>query len=249
LKQKWLNKSFIFEVMNVTLFYERKQLVTPGDLLAEGDYLAGENTYRDNDKIYASIVGLVDYDVRKIHVVALKAFYVPSVEDIVIGKIVEVGTGGWTVDINAPYPAMLRASDVLDRPFKPRTSDLPSIFDVGDLVIAKILAYDRTRDPLLTVSEPGLGKIMRGQLVEITPTKIPRVIGRKGSMISMIKKETACQITIGQNGLILISGKTPEDERLAVMALHKIEEESHTSGLTDRVTEMLRKEKEGVEHA
>jgi exosome complex component RRP4 len=238
----------MFEVKNVPIFYERKQLVTPGDLLAEGDYIAGENTYRDDNKIYASRVGLVDYDVRKVHVVALKAFYVPSVGDTVIGKIVEVSSGGWMVDINAPYLAMLRASDVLDRPFKPRTSDLPSIFDVGDLIIAKIVAYDRTRDPLLTVNEPGLGKIMRGQLVEITPTKIPRVIGRNGSMISMIKRETACQITIGQNGLILISGKTPEDERLAVMAIHKIEEESHTSGLTDRVTEMIKKEKEGVKH-
>jgi len=233
----------------VPIFYEKRQLVTPGDLLAEGNYIASENTYRDDDKIYASRVGFVEYDVRKVHVVALKAFYVPSVGDTVIGKIVEVGTGGWTVDINAPYLAMLRASDVLDRSFRSRTSDLPSIFDVGDLLIAKIVAYDRTRDPLLTVREPGLGKIMRGQLVKITPTKIPRVIGRKGSMVSMIKRETGCQITIGQNGLILISGKTPEDERLAVMALHKIEEESHTSGLTDRVTEMLRKEKEGVEHA
>jgi len=231
------------------IFYERRQLVTPGDLIAEGDYIAGENTYRDNDKIYASRVGLVDYEARSVHVVALKAFYIPSVGDTVIGKVVEVTSGGWMMDINAPYLAMLRASDVLDRPFKPQTSDLPSIFDVGDLVIAKIVAYDRTRDPLLTVREPGLGKIMRGQLVEVTPTKIPRIIGRKGSMISMIKKETACQITIGQNGLILINGKTPEDERLAVMAIHKVEEESHTSGLTDRVTEMLKKEKEGVEHA
>ena len=235
--------------MILPLFYEKRQLVTPGDLLAEDNYIAGDNTYEDNGKIYASRVGLVDYEVRKVYVVALKAFYVPSVEDTVIGKVVEVGTGGWMVDVNAPYPAMLRASDVIDRPFKPRTSDLPSIFDVGDLIIAEIVAYDRTRDPLLTVREPGLGKVMRGQLVEITPTKIPRLIGRKGSMISMIKKETACQITIGQNGLLLISGKTPEDERLAVMAIHKVEEESHTSGLTDRVTEMLRKKKEGVEHA
>lgn len=230
------------------LFYERKQLVTPGDLLAEGGYVAGENTYKDDDKIYASRVGLVDYEARKVHVVALKAFYVPSVGDTVIGKVVEVTSGSWMVDINAPYLARLRASDVMDRPFKPRINDLPSIFDVGDLIIAKIVAYDRTQDPLLTVREPGLGKIMRGQLVEITPTKIPRLIGRKGSMVSMIKRETACQITIGQNGLLLISGKTPEDERLAVMAIHKIEEESHTSGLTDRVTEMLRKKKEGVEH-
>ena len=121
-----------------------------------------------------------------------------------------------------------------------------SIFDVGDLIIANVLSSDRTRDPLLTVREPGLGKVMRGQLVEITPTKVPRVIGRKGSMVSIIKKETGCQITIGQNGFILVSGKTPQDEQLAIMALYKIENESHTSGLTDRVTEMLENKKEGI---
>jgi exosome complex component RRP4 len=118
---------------------------------------------------------------------------------------------------------------------------------VGDLIIAKVVAYDRTRDPLLTVREPGLGKIMRGQLIEVTPTKIPRVIGRQGSMVGMIKKETGCQLTIGQNGWILISGRSPEDERLAIMALRKIEAESHTSGLTDRVTEMIKKERKAVE--
>lgn len=227
-------------------FYERRQLVTPGDLLAEDDYVAGENTYKDGGKIYATRVGLVDYEDRKVHVVALKAFYIPYVGDMVIGKVVEVGLSGWMVNVKAPYPALLRASDVLDRPFRPQEDDLPSIFDVGDLIIAKIVAYDRTRDPLLTVREPGLGKITRGQIVEITPTKIPRVIGRKGSMINMLKQETGCHVTIGQNGLIFVSGKTPEDERLAVMAIRKIEQEAHTSRLTDRVTEMIRREKGGV---
>jgi len=168
---------------------------------------------------------------------------VPMVEDTVIGKVVEVTLGGWVVDIRAPYLAMLRASDALERPFKPQKDDLPSLFDAGDMLIAKIVAYDRTRDPLLTVLERGLGKITRGQIIEITPTKIPRVIGKQGSMISMLKQETGCQITIGQNGRILISGKSPEDERLAVMAIRKIEQEAHTTGLTDRVTEMLKKEK------
>jgi exosome complex RNA-binding protein Rrp4 len=41
----------------------------------------------------------------------------------------------------------------------------------------------------------------------------------------------------------LITGKTLEDEQLAMMAIHKIEEESHTSGLTDRITQMLKQEK------
>jgi exosome complex component RRP4 len=66
-------------------------------------------------------------------------------------------------------------------------------------------------------------------------------------MVGMIKKETGGQLTIGQNGWILISGRSPEDERLAIMALRKIEAESHTSGLTDRVTEMIKKERKSVE--
>ncbi len=229
------------------VFYEKKQLVAPGDLLAEGDYVPGDSTYKENGKIYASRLGLVDYDGRRVHIVALKAFYIPAPGDMVIGKVVETTPGGWVIDIKAPHLARLRASDVVERSFKPETTDLPSIFDVGDLIIANVVAYDRTRDPQLTVREPGLGKIMRGQLFEVTPTKIPRVIGRQGSMVSMIKRETGCQLTIGQNGLILISGRSPKDERLAVMALRKIEAESHTSGLTDQVNEMIKKERKAVE--
>jgi exosome complex component RRP4 len=62
-------------------------------------------------------------------------------------------------------------------------------------------------------------------------------------MITVIKKETGCQVLVGQNGSIVVSGKTPKDERLAIMAIRKIEQEAHTSGLTDRVAEMIRKEK------
>lgn len=224
-------------------FFERRELATPGDLLAEGDYVAGENTYKEDNKIYASRTGLVDYENKKVNVVALRAFYIPRVGDIVIGTVVEVGFSGWTVDINAPYLALLRASDVLSRPFKPQQDDLSQVLDVGDLIIVKIVAYDRTHNPLLTASEPGLGKITRGQIVKIIPTKIPRVIGRKGSMISMIKQETGCHIILGLNGVILITGKNLEDEQLAMMAIHKIDEESHTSGLTDRIAQMIKDEK------
>jgi exosome complex component RRP4 len=225
-------------------FFERRQIVTPGDLLAEGDYIAGENTYKEGNRIYAARIGLVEYEDKKVSVVALRAFYIPRVGDTVIGTVVEVGFSGWTVDINAPYLAILRASDVLNRPFKPQKDDLTEVLDVGDLVVAKIVSYDRTHNPQLSVDEPGLGKITRGQIMKITPTKIPRVIGKKGSMISMIKQETGCHIILGHNGIILITGKSLEDEELAMMAIHKIEEESHTTGLTDRILQMIKKEKE-----
>jgi exosome complex component RRP4 len=229
------------------IFFEKKQLVTPGELLAEGEYLAGENTHMEQNKIYASRIGLADTDNKKVSVVALRAFYVPKVGDIVIGTVVEVGFNGWTVDIKSPYSALLRASDVLSRPFKPQSDELSAVLNTGDLIVAKIASYDRAHDPQLTVGEPGLGKITRGQILHVTPTKIPRVIGRKGSMISMIKQETGCQIILGLNGVILVTGKTPEDEELAIEAIKKIEEESHTSGLTDRVTQLLKERKGKLE--
>ncbi len=224
-------------------YFEKKQLVTPGELLAEGDYLAGENTYLEDKKIFAARIGLADVDSKKVNVVALRAFYIPKMGDIVIGTITEVGFNGWSVDIKAPYTALLRASDVLSRPFKPQNDELSQVLSAGDLIVAKIASYDRAHDPQLTVGEPGLGKITRGQIMRVTPTKIPRVIGRKGSMISTIKQETSCQIILGLNGVILVTGKNPEDEELAMMAIRKIEEESHTSGLTDRITQLLKEEK------
>jgi exosome complex component RRP4 len=228
----------------VPIFLEKRQLVVPGDLIAEGDYIAGDNTYIEKNRIFASRVGIVEYETKKVDVVALKSFYMPRMGDIVIGTVTEVGFNGWTVDINSPYIALLRASDVLSRPFKPQKDDLPQVLDAGDLVVAKVVSYDRTHDPQLTVAEPGLGKITRGQILKVTPTKIPRVIGRKGSMISMIKQETGCNIILGVNGIVLITGKTLEDEQLAMRAILKIEAESHTTGLTDRITQMLKEEKE-----
>lgn len=230
-------------------FFEKKQLVTPGELLAEGEYQAGENTYKEENKVYAQRIGLVDAENKRVSVVALKAFYVPKVGDMVIGTIKEVGFNGWTVDIKAPYNAMLRASDVLSRPFKPQNDELSQVLNAGDLIVAKIASYDRAHDPQLTVGEPGLGKITRGQIMRVTPTKVPRVIGRKGSMISTIKQETDCQIILGVNGVVLITGKNPADEELAIMAIQKIEAESHTSGLTDRIEQLLKEEKSKMEES
>jgi exosome complex component RRP4 len=229
------------------VFFEKKQLVTPGEMLAEGDYLPGENTYMVENKIYAQRIGLVDTDNKKVNVVALRAFYVPKMGDIIIGTVLEVGFNGWTVDIKSPYTALLRASDVLARPFKPQNDELSAVLNAGDLIVAKIASYDRAHDPQLTVGEPGLGKITRGQILHVTPTKIPRVIGRKGSMISMIKQETGCQIILGLNGVVLVTGKSLEEEELAITAIRKIEDESHTTGLTDRITQLLKEKKVKVE--
>jgi exosome complex component RRP4 len=228
----------------LSLLVERRTLVLPGDALAEGDFNPGENTYREGGKIYASLIGLANISGKNVYVVALRGFYMPLVGDLVIGNVVDLRLNGWVVNINAPYTAMLSTSEAFDRSFNSRRDEMSDYLDVGDLVIAKVVAFDRTRDPQLTIKEQGLGKVERGRIVQVTSTKIPRVIGRKGSMINLLTKETNTRITVGQNGVILVSGEKPETEALAVKAIQMIDEEAHSSGLTDRISELL---KEGSE--
>lgn len=225
------------------LIVEDKQLVTPGDLLAEGDFFGGDNTFRDGNRVFATRIGLASMRGKVVYVVALKGCYVPKPGDLVVGKVIDVALSGWGVDIGAPYTAMLFVSEALDRPFNPRRDELTKYFTVGDVVLAEVIAHDRTRDPILTVRGAGLGKITHGYSVSITPTKIPRLIGRKGSMVNLLKRETGCSIIVGQNGRIIVSGRKPEDETLAISAIHMIDREAHTSGLTNRVAEFLRREK------
>lgn len=224
----------------MVLIAEANQVVAPGELLAEGDHLLGDNAYRVGTQIFSSCVGLMEVDGNRVLVVPLKGGYIPRTGDLVAGRVVDIGLSGWSLDILAPYPAMLPASET-PGPRGPRRRDLSEDFDVGDMVLAQVLAFDRTRDPLLTTKGPGLGKVEAGRVVEISAAKIPRLIGRKGSMISMLKKETGCQITVGQNGVALVWGKTPDAEGLAVEAIYMIEREAHTRGLTDRIREMLAK--------
>jgi exosome complex component RRP4 len=215
-------------------------LVGPGELLAEGPYFAGENTYREGTKIFSSRVGLAEVVGNKLIVVPIKGAYIPRIDDIVLGRVTDIGMSGWQVDVGSPYPAMLPASETpLQRGRDMGRRDLSHIYGVGDLMIAQVIAFDRTRDPLLTTKGRGLGKVSSGSVARITPAKIPRIIGKKGSMITMLKKETGTDIIPGQNGVILVTGRNPDQERIAVEAIYMIEREAHTSGLTDRVRAMI----------
>ena len=94
----------------------------------------------------------------------------------------------------------------------------------------------------LTIKSRGLGRIDEGLIIKINPNKVPRVIGKQGSMVTMIKQATGCQIIVGQNGVIWLEG-SPQGEIVAVKTIEKIEQESHISGLTERVQKFLEENK------
>jgi len=224
--------------------YESRDLVIPGDVIFEGRIRTGDNTYRTQGKVCATRIGLVEYGRGIVSVIALEARYNPLVGDLVVGKVVNIELGYWNVEIDAPSAAVLNVPDAIDAPFRPDIV-MPDILDVGDIIVANIVDLDRRRTPILSILGRGLGKAEEGLIINITPSKIPRLIGKKGSMVNMILKETGCRIVIGQNGRILIHGRTREQEEIVVDVVDKIEREAHTTGLTNRIQEYIRSLKEG----
>jgi exosome complex component RRP4 len=209
------------------IYANNKDLVVPGMLLAEGDYINEDGTHKDRGKIYASVVGICYVDHRKIRVVALEGKYIPKPGDTIIGVVTGERLSGWAVDINSPYDASLSQRDIQIGRF--------DTLKVGDLVSAKIVRVTETFDISLYAKRPH-GRLNEGILVEIHSSRVPRLIGRKGSMIKLIKEKTGSIISVGQNGLVWIRGG---NEGLAAQACQMVDREAHIPGLTDRVSGFL----------
>jgi exosome complex component RRP4 len=136
---------------------------------------------------------------------------------------------------------MLSMKDATSQ-FIARGADLTQFYDLGDQIVCSITNVTSQKLVDVTMKGPGLRKLSGGRIIEVSSNKVPRIIGKQGSMVSMIKDATKCNITVGQNGLVWIDG-SPEDELLAITTIRKIEEESHLSGLTDKIKEFLDKNK------
>lgn len=227
------------------LLIKEREVVVPGQVLAEGmDYLPSHGTYRKDDKIMANRLGVSVIDGKVIRTIPLAGIYMPKRNDIIIGKVIDVISMGWRVEFNCPYTGLIPIKDgTFD--FVPKGADLTRYYNIGDYFVGKITNVTSQNLVDVSVKGQGLYKLRGGRIIKVNTNKVPRIIGKKGSMVSMIKQATDCKITVGQNGLVWINGE-PAMENLAVETIEKIEEESHISGLTDRIKLFL-EEKTGKE--
>ncbi|UCE11386.1 MAG: KH domain-containing protein [Candidatus Thorarchaeota archaeon] len=223
----------------MAVYFQKREIVVPGQLLAEGRYRPSIGTYDEGGKIFASLVGLAELRGNTIKVVPLEGVYIPHEGDFVIGTITVVAGNNWKVDIGGPYIASLHVNNALRRPYD---EDISRYFDIGEVIAAEVIAFDRSGGPFLTIKGRGLRKLTDGMILEVSPSKIPRIIGRRGSMINMIKDRLRIQTFVGQNGRIWIKAPGSSIMRIAVKAFKMIESEAHTSKLTDRVAAMIDEE-------
>lgn len=212
-----------------------KEVVIPGELLAEGmGYLPSFGTYREGEKIYAAKLGLLNVDGKVLKLVSLKGRYLPRKGDVIIGQVTDILMTGWRIDTNSAYSAVLSLRDATTQ-FIEKGSDLRKFFAIGDYIMAKVTQVTSQNLIDLSTTGPGLRKLMGGRIITVNPHKVPRIIGKQGSMVSMIKDSTGCRILVGQNGRVWIQGDDSNMELLTVNTIRKIEEEAHISGLTDRI--------------
>ena len=207
------------------IYVENKELVIPGQVLSDDEYYSGRGTFKEEGKVCSSLLGRVSLR---------KSKYVPKKGDVVIGKVSDVRFSMWDIDINSPYSGILPAFEVFGREKK----DLNKVFDVGDVLFLRVIDVDEIKKAKLGLKGRGMGKFKGGIIVEISPTKVPRLIGKKGSMINMIKEKTGCKIVVGQNGLVWVKGKY-DMEQLTRELILLIEAEAHTSGLTNKIKSKL----------
>ena len=221
----------------------QNQFVLPGDTIVTGDYTPEQNVIIDGDRAISTTVGFSEVNDNRVGVISLTGFYIPKIDDLVIGKVISFSALSWEIDINSYYSAILPASDIFGRDFTSSRDNLSLKLAKGDLIAARIVNTG-SREPLITISGQDLGKIDSGELVKISPSKVPRLIGKQGSMIQAIEGATNSSITIGQNGWIIVSNDETNGLLKAIDAIRLVDEQAHVANLTDKVNKMF--EFEGV---
>lgn len=215
---------------------EEKRVVLPGEKVAAADeHLPGKNVFKDEDNLYAKKIGLVSLTNNVLSVIPLNGVYIPKVGDMVIGEVKSVQSNGWVLTIGAPHDAYLPLSGVKEFIDTTRT-DLNHVYGVGDAVYGKIHAINQFDSIHISMQDTRARKFKDGLIVKISPAKVPRVIGKEGSMINLIKEKTGCRISVGQNGFIWVAG---DNEHKAEEAIRMVEQEAAGSGLTNKVAAFL----------
>jgi len=214
------------------------QFVLPGDIIVTGDYQPEQNVILEGDKLMSTAIGFSEIKDDLVTVTPLNGLYTPKTDDLVVGKIVSHNALSWEVNINSYYPGILTAFDIFGKDYSASRDDLSLKLNTGDIILARI-ANVNSRDPLITITGENLGKIDSGELVKISPAKIPRLTEKNGSMIETIEGSTNATITVGQNGLIILKCVNSAGLKKDITSIKMIDMIQYDVNIEDKIQNIL----------
>ena len=217
----------------------QNQFVMPGDIIVTGDYRPEQNVILEGNRLISTATGFSEIKDDLVTVTPLTGLYTPKTDDLVIGKIISHNALSWEVDINSYYSGILIASDIFGKDYSPSRDDLSLKLNIGDIILARI-ANVNSRDPLITIAGENLGKIDSGELIKISPSKAPRLIGKHGSMIQTIEGSTNATITVGQNGLIIFKCDNSTGLKNAIASIKMIAMTYEDANIEEKIQNILK---------
>lgn len=212
-----------------------RPIVIPGEAVGGPGLKPGPGTYSEGGQLFAALLGIRNEDGGRVSVIPLNGRYIPQRGDAVIGEVTDFGPSHWLVDINSPYPAPLHATE---GPWRVEFGDTARYLTAGDVIMCHVLSVDEIKRVQLTMREQEARRLNGGMVIEISPMKVPRVIGKQGSMVSLIRDLSHCEIYVGQNGRIWLDGDD-WDTAIAAKAIRLVEERAQAVGLTEFVRELI----------
>ena len=211
---------------------EKRQIVVPGETIVSGnEFLPGDGAYRAGEEVVAARYGIANIFEKHVRVVPVSGAYYPKRGNTIIGTIVDITFNGWLIDFGGAQNAFLPVAEV---PRYVNKNEMAEFLDFGESVIVKVWDV-KSRGVDASMKMRGFGKIDGGMILSIGPNKVPRVIGREGSMVKMIKGATGCDVTVGQNGKVWISGKNSDMEVATRKIVEFIADNATVTGLTEEV--------------
>jgi len=195
-------------------------ILIPGDNLKKKDI----NSYERENNYYSKYILLVNED----KTTRLFGYYMPEVNDIVIGKVIDVLSNGWIIDINSPYVGKLSLKD--------SGVDPSDLYTYGDYILCQIVKI--TKNKLIDLEIKKKEKLNDGLILKVDPARIPRLIGKNSSMLNLIKEKLKIDIIIGKNGRVYLNGDINNVSK-AVDIIRFVINNSYKRGLTEKVKEIL----------
>ncbi len=193
-----------------------ERIVVPGELIWEQE-MRVPNTVVVDGKTYAAVLGMVRDD----KFIPLELVYKAKAGDNVVGVVTDVRHAGYSVDLNMAYNGFISSKFT-------RVS-----FKQGDLIYGRIKFADEVGNVDITDAK----RLPAGKLLNVPASKVPRIIGKRSSMLNVLRDGTGCSIFVGNNGYIWIGGKG--NIQLALKTINFIIRKAHTRGLTDAVAGYL----------
>ncbi|KAF9887155.1 exosome non-catalytic core subunit rrp4 [Aspergillus nanangensis] len=154
-------------------------VITPGEVVTDDpQWMRGHGTYTNplSTSIIATVAGTVQKTNKLLSVQPLRARYTPEIGDLVVGRIVEVQSRRWKVDVAAPLLAQLPLSainlpgGILRRRTSADELQIRTFFSEGDLVVAEVQTVHSDGAASLHTRSLKYGKLRNGVFLAVTGT-------------------------------------------------------------------------------